>query len=169
MNDRRIVIVGFMGSGKTTVAAALAARLGCAMIDLDSLITERERRSAAEIIEQDGEPTFREIETRALRNALENDDARVLALGGGAWTIEENRRLVAQYGCLSVWLDAPFELCWQRISASRKAVRPLAPNRESAKALYATRQGSYRLADSRIELNNVDDAETVVEEILTPP
>src|SRR5712692_9279206 len=115
MTERRIVIVGFMGCGKTTVAEELARRLGCGMIDLDSFIAEREGCSPAEIIKEDAEPAFRAIETRALRHILENNSARVLALGGGAWTIESNRKLVAQAGCLSVWLDTPFELCWQRI------------------------------------------------------
>src|SRR6266446_3489290 len=95
--NRRIVIVGFMGCGKTTVAEALALQLGCQAIDLDSLITERESRSPAEIMEQDGEPAFREIETDALREVLENKKDRVIALGGGAWTIEANRTLITQH------------------------------------------------------------------------
>src|SRR5258708_31504744 len=133
MTDRRIIVVGFMGCGKTAVAEALARRLGCAMVDLDSFITDREGRAPAEIIVQDSEPSFREIETRALKVALEENVARVIALGGGAWMIEANRALVAQHDCLSVWLDAPFELCWERITA-RGATRPLAPDRESAQA-----------------------------------
>ncbi len=149
MKDRRIVIVGFMGCGKTTVGRALAQRLGCEMIDLDSFITEREGRTPAEIIEEDGEPAFREIETRTLREALEIDDARVIALGGGAWTIEANRALVAQHDCLSVWLDAPFELCWERITSSGDT-RPLAPDRESARKLYDSRRSGYQLAKLRV-------------------
>src|SRR5437773_404462 len=108
--SRRIVIVGFMGCGKTTVAKTLARQMGCTMIDLDSFITEREGRSPAEIIAQDGESLFREIETRALGDALENGDSRVIALGGGAWTVEANRALIARHDCSSVWLDASFEL-----------------------------------------------------------
>lgn len=149
MGERRIVIVGFMGCGKTTVAEALARRFGCNMIDLDSFITEREGRSPAEIIQQESEPAFREIETRALRNVLETNDARVIALGGGAWTIHANRALVAEHNCLSVWLDLPFELCWQRITASR-TTRPLAPDRESAQKLYESRRPSYEFAELKV-------------------
>jgi len=133
--NRRIVIIGFMGSGKTTVAQALAQRLGCEMIDLDSFITESEGRSPAGIIEEDGESAFREIETRALREVLEKTTHQVIALGGGAWTIAANRALTTAHDCLSVWLDAPFELCWQRIQSGGNTVRPLAPDRESALAL----------------------------------
>ena len=151
MTDRRIVIVGFMGCGKTTVADALARKLGCAMIDLDSFITDREGRSPAEIIAQESEPSFRELETRALKVVLEENAARVLALGGGAWTIEANRALVAQHNCVSVWLDAPFELCWERIQSSGMS-RPLAPERESARELYEARRMSYELAQVRIDV-----------------
>jgi len=150
MSVRRIVIIGFMGCGKTTVAGALARHLGCAMIDLDSFITDRAGRTPAEIIIQDSEPSFREIETRALKAVLEENAARVIALGGGAWTIEVNRGLMAQHDCLSVWLDAPFELCWERIQSSGTN-RPLAPDRESAQALYNSRRLTYSLAEIRID------------------
>src|SRR5216684_3134385 len=95
--DRRIVIVGFMGCGKTTVARALAQRLGCAMVDLDSFITDREGHTPAEIIVQDSESSFREIETRALQYVLEKNAARVIALGGGGWLIEANRAIAEKH------------------------------------------------------------------------
>jgi shikimate kinase len=161
MTDRRIVIVGFMGCGKTTVAEALAQRLGCAMIDLDSFITEREGRSPAEIIVQDSEPSFREIETQMLKVVLEKNAARVIALGGGAWTIEANRELVAQHDCLSLWLDAPFELCWKRITSSG-ASRPLAPERQSAEALYDSRRPAYGLAEIRIDSRETKGLDEIV-------
>ena len=151
MKDPRIVIVGFMGCGKTSVAEALARQLHCDSIDLDSVITEHEGRSPGEIIQQDGEAAFREIETDALRASLEQKQARVIALGGGAWTIEANRRLVAEHDCLSVWLDAPFELCWERITSSAKTTRPLAPDCESARKLYESRRGSYELAQLHVD------------------
>jgi shikimate kinase len=150
MTGQRIVIVGFMGCGKTTVAEALAQQLGCAMVDLDSFITDREGRSPAELIVQNSEPSFREIETEAMKSVLEENAARVIALGGGAWMIEANRALVAQHDCLSVWLDAPFELCWERITTSG-ATRPLAPDRESAQALYESRSLTYGLARIKID------------------
>jgi len=164
MKDRRIVIVGFMGCGKTTVGRALAQRLGCEMIDLDSFITEREGRTPAEIIEEDGEPAFREIETHTLRDALKIDDARVIPLG--AWTREANRALVAQHDCLSVWLDAPFELCWERITSSGDT-RPLAPNRESAYRLYKSRCENYQLADARISVDQADSMGALAAMVLT--
>src|SRR5436190_439216 len=150
MTDRRIVIIGFMGCGKTTVANTLARQLGCGMVDLDSFITDREGHTPAEIIARDSEPSFREIETRALQDVLEKNVARVIALGGGAWMMQANRALVAQHDCLSVWLDAPFELCWERIQSSG-TIRPLAPDRESAQELYESRRSTYASVDFQIQ------------------
>jgi len=166
MNDRRIVIVGFMGCGKTTVAEALARRLSCEMIDLDSFITEREGRSPAEIIQQDGEDAFRAIETHALQKVVENNHARVIALGGGAWTIEANRTLADQHDCLSIWLDASFEVCWARIMTGRQKTRPLAPDRENAHVLYNSRRTNYSRADVRLAVEDGDSAEVLAEQIL---
>ncbi len=164
MNDRRIVIVGFMASGKTTVADALAQRLACAMIDLDSFITNREGRSPAKIIQDDGEAAFRAIETRALQDALKQNAARVIALGGGAWMTEANRALAAQHDCLSVWLDAPFELCWERIQASG-TTRPLAPDRERAEAIYDSRRPAYGMAKVRIDTREAKGLEEIAIEV----
>ena len=166
MTHQRIVIVGFMGCGKTTVGEALAQRLGCAMVDLDSFITDREGHTPAEIILQDSELSFREIETRALNVVLEENAARVIALGGGAWMIEANRALVAQHDCLSVWLDAPFKLCWERIESSG-ATRPLAPDRENAQTLYDSRSLTYGLARIRIDAHEIKGLDEIVIEVAT--
>ena len=163
--DRRIVIIGFMGCGKTTVAAALAERLGCAMIDLDAFITDRKGRSPAEIIEENGEPAFRAIETRALQDVLEKNAARVIALGGGAWMIAANRALVAQHDCLSVWLDAPFELCWERIQSGGTS-RPMAPDRPTAENLYNDRRVRYGLSELRVDVCSDSAPELLFNEIL---
>lgn len=147
MNSRRhIIITGFMGSGKTSVARGLARILGCEMLDLDHVIAERERRTAREIIEQDGEDSFREVETRILREVLKNNPTGVIALGGGAWTFERNRNLMNKHGCVTVWLDAPFELCWERILISGGS-RPLARDEGQARMLYAERRPQYALAE----------------------
>src|SRR6266850_449922 len=111
-NSRHIIITGFMGSGKTTIGRGLARLLGCEMLDLDNVIAEREGRTAREIIEQDGEQSFREVETRILREVLENSPMGVIALGGGAWTLEQNRNLINKYSCVTVTLATPFKITW---------------------------------------------------------
>ena len=157
----KIVLVGFMGAGKTTVAPALAARLGCAWLDLDDLIQELTGRSARAIITQDGEGVFRERETEALRAALENHPARVLALGGGAWTLERNRALIIARQARVVWLDAPFALCWQRLTYGGDT-RPLARDQAAARQLYDARRVLYRQARFQVA---VTPAQTVAETV----
>ena len=147
--NQPIIITGFMGSGKTTVAQALARTLNCRAIDLDQLITERAGQTPKEIIDQDGEPAFREIETRLLREVLEQDSARVIALGGGAWTLPGNRDLIAQHNGFTVWLDVAFEVCWQRITVAG-GDRPLARSEEQARSLYEERRPVYELAALRL-------------------
>lgn len=154
-----------MACGKTTVARELARQLSCDFIDLDSFIADREARSPAEIITQDGETAFREIETLSLRDVLQKTGARIIALGGGTWTIPASRTLVALHDCASVWLDAPFELCWERINSS-ETIRPLAPDRETAALKYESRRADYVLADRAIVITPADTAETIAGQIL---
>ncbi|HXT64480.1 MAG TPA: shikimate kinase [Pyrinomonadaceae bacterium] len=165
MSTRRIVILGFMGCGKTTVANEVAHELNCRCVDLDTFITERERRSPAEIIPDQGEEAFRELETLALRDALQDKDTHVIALGGGTWITPANRTLIALYDCLTVWLDAPFELCWSRIM-SANAIRPLAPDRETAQKRFDARRSDYRLAERQITVNDGVSATDIAKEIL---
>lgn len=146
-----IVITGFMGCGKTKVARELARRLDTVMVDLDNEITARVGRSPAQLIVEDGEPAFRAIETDTLRHVLQNSEAKVIALGGGAWIQEANRQLVDQYSCSSVWLDAPFELCWARIEASQED-RPLGRTRDQALVLFRQRRPVYELANVHIDV-----------------
>jgi shikimate kinase len=160
-----IVLTGFMGAGKTTVAAALSRRLGCAMADLDSLIAKREGRAPQAIIEEHGEGRFRELESEALRSLLEEAGrARVVALGGGTWTVARNRALIGEHHGFTVWLDAPFELCWRRILGEGGS-RPLGRDYDTARALYDGRRAIYDEAALRIEVSEVKTAEALAAEI----
>lgn len=161
----RIFITGFMAAGKTTLARSLAQRMGCRMVDLDHFIFERHGRAPQQIIDDDGEARFREIETSALRLVLEETDATVVALGGGAWTMLASRTLIAEHEGFTVWLDTPFELCWQRIRSGSGDVRPLARDREKAERLYDERRSLYELADLRVEARRGRSAEDMAAEI----
>lgn len=149
-----------MGCGKTKVARELARRLNLIMVDLDDHITKRVGRTPAELIVEEGEPKFRAIEYANLRNVLQIGEARVIALGGGAWIQEVNRRVLEEYECISVWLDTPFELCWTRISSSQED-RPLGRTREQALALYEQRRPVYQLAQVHIPIREENFEELI--------
>lgn len=159
-----IVITGFMGCGKTEVARALAARLGIVFIDLDAEILKKQGRTAAELIVEDGEPAFRTVETNTLRELLQDNRASVIALGGGAWITGENRELISQHNGVSVWLDTPFAVCWQRIEISSED-RPLGRTREQAASLFQLRQPVYRLAMIRLPVMAQEHLDNIVKRL----
>ena len=144
--DIKVVLTGFMGVGKSSVARHLAHRLRTKWTDLDRAIEDSERALVANVIDTKGIDAYREIETATLANVLKRPETRILSLGGGTWTIEANRKLLKEHGFTSVWLDASFEHCWLNITFSRKE-RPLARDKTKAKALFDERQKVYCLAD----------------------
>jgi shikimate kinase len=162
--DRRIVIVGFMGCGKTTVARALGARLECGMLDLDAIISAQQNMSIPEIISEQGESAFRDAETSALQIVLDRLQPRIIALGGGAWTLERNRDLISKHECVTVFLDAPYDLCWQRIT-DHPVARPLALDEPSAEKLYRERHPQYALANLRVEVTDRMSADELAAQI----
>ena len=138
-----IFLVGFMASGKSTVGPLLAARLGRQFIDLDRVIEAKAGCAIAELVAREGEERFRQIETETLRDVASRGGV-VIAPGGGAITRAENRALMSRFG-ITVWLDAPFTLCWRRIQDDG-ATRPLAPDEATARARYEARLALYRQA-----------------------
>jgi len=98
---------------------------------------------------------------------LQSGEAGVIALGGGAWIENVNRDLIEQYSCTTIWLDTPFEICWERISASEE-VRPLGRTREEAEARYNLRKQIYAMAQLHIPVTqNMDDLMLTIDKGLT--
>ena len=159
-----IVITGFMACGKTEVARALARRLGLSAIDLDNKIAARYGRTAAQLIVDEGEPAFRAIETRTLREVMESHRTCVIALGGGAWITDENRKLIAAHRGVAVWLDTPFEVCWQRIESAAED-RPLGRTRAQAEERFHQRRPIYQLAGIHISVMAHEAVHDTVERI----
>ncbi|MBW3558109.1 MAG: shikimate kinase [Actinobacteria bacterium] len=112
----RILLVGMMGSGKTTIGRMLAERLGWDYLDSDEQVCRNTGRSVREIFETDGEAAFRAEEKRALHQAVSGDQPAVVAVAGGAVLDEENRATLAQGGTV-IWLDAPPEVLAGRVRA----------------------------------------------------
>jgi shikimate kinase len=161
----KIIITGFMGSGKSSVAQVLGQLLNYEPVDLDKLIELEEGRSVREVIESDGEPRFRELEQQALSKVLGIAGKHVVALGGGAWISEANRQLIKKQAAMSIWLDAPFNLCWKRITLTAEQ-RPLARTQAAALKLFSERTSSYQLADLRVVVTEKKSAAELATEIL---
>lgn len=170
MTEQRVAFTGFMGVGKSSVARHLASMLKCERIDLDAHIEKSEGRTIVDIITKDGEPAYRTIESRNLENVLNSSSARIISLGGGAWTIAANREMLGSCGVVTVWLESTFDHCWTNISKSRKE-RPLAKNKDAARRLFEERQSVYCLADwhfiIRPEFNSYDIAKQIHEQVFS--
>jgi shikimate kinase len=153
-----------MGCGKSKIARGLARSLDLTMVDLDDSITAHTGRTPAQLINEDGEPAFRRIESDALREVLSSGAAGVIALGGGAWIEAENRELIDQYNCASIWLDVPFEVCWSRIESAGED-RPLGKTRCQAQALIKRRRPMYRHASLHISVRAHEELSDVILQI----
>lgn len=157
---RQVHLVGFMGSGKSTVGARLARLLLWNFLDLDVLVERHAGATVAEIFASGGEDAFRALEAHALRQAV-HKPRTVVALGGGTFVAEDNRRLSAERA-VSVWLDCSLEVAIRRIGAGDDQ-RPLWQEPEALAARYRQRRDTYALADIRVDADR--DAESVARDV----
>lgn len=163
----RIYLVGFMGSGKTSVGSALAERLVCPMVDLDLAVESMTGETIRETFERRGEPWFREREAMLLRGTAALSRA-VVAVGGGTFVFPDNAVFIKSHG-ISIFLDVPFEVIAARLE-DKAANRPLFRSFEEARSLYEARLPSYKMADWTISVSGSDDILAVVgmiERVLT--
>ncbi len=147
MRKDKIYLIGFMASGKSTLARRLGHRLGWRTEDVDERIEAAERLTVAEIFAAHGEPYFRAIEREVVRSLLLPRNV-VVATGGGTFGDAENRALINHDGA-SIWLDVPFEELIDRLPADGR--RPLASSREEMQALYDARRAAYQQAHLRLD------------------
>lgn len=148
----KIFLVGFMGSGKSTVGPIVAKRLRWDFVDLDREIEREQGLSIREIFRQSGEPEFRRIEATHLRG-LKKRRASVVALGGGAFVQKENRPIISEMG-VSVFLDCRLEVIEARCPVDGR--RPLFETPELVRELYTTRLPAYRESDFSIDVSDID-------------
>jgi shikimate kinase len=158
---RALALLGFMGSGKSTVGRLVAARTGAPYRDLDAMIEERCGMSIAELFDREGEPAFRDLEARVLPEAL--TPGSVVALGGGTPLRDANWALIRERA-VTVWLEAPLPLLMAR-AASPAGDRPLLRDRCEAdlRALLDSRVARYGEADHRLDGSGTPEA--VAEEV----
>jgi shikimate kinase len=163
-----LYVVGFMASGKSTIARHLAAELGWSFFDIDEEIERAEKTTIASLFESRGEAEFRRIEAAVIAQNvrwIERGHPAVVALGGGAFAEARNRELLLDHG-LAVWLDCPLEKVKQRVA--KASHRPLARDPEKLEALYHARRQCYALADVHIAVES-DDPAVTVQTVLSHP
>lgn len=162
----KIVLTGFMGSGKTTIGRMVSELLGIAFVDLDEAIQHVCGCSIPEIFDRDGEAAFRKIETDVYREYLGRPGSCVIAAGGGLIIQEENQRLTDEFGAMNVYLHAPVGLLWERIKEDRN--RPLAGSSDESEAdrfMQVARLFEARLPEYEQNADVIISAENEPEQI----
>ncbi len=168
-----VFLVGFMGAGKSSVGRILAQRLNWTFEDLDDRIERRERRTVAQIFRESGEAAFRRAEHSALQDVLDcmAGEARIIALGGGAFVQSNNVTLLKSSGVPTVFLDAAVEELWERCcrqAGETGTERPLLQTPEQFRELYEIRRPHYAGASFTIQTGRraVDEIATEIEQRL---
>ena len=165
----RVLLVGFMGSGKTSVGRDLAGRLGWRFVDFDEAIEVEEGRSVASIFAAEGEPYFREVEER-VANDLLSERCAVLASGGG-WAVAPGRLSAVPKGTATFWLRVSAEKALERGSHELDR-RPLLEQRDAldgTRQLLIERVPHYQKAQWTVDTEHsaVEDVSAQIFKILT--
>lgn len=140
------ILLGFMGTGKTTVAKHLEGRV----LDMDTLIEEKIGMSIAEYFEEQGEEAFRKIESEILEELMKLKEDTIISTGGGVVLSEKNRKLLRRNRHHNVLLTSSFDVAYRRIQADETAKRPLflTKSKEEFEDLFYSRMALYQdLAD----------------------
>jgi shikimate kinase len=164
LGPRAIVLVGMMGSGKSSIGRRLATRLGIAFVDADSEIEQAAGMTIAEIFERHGEAYFRAGEARVIARLLDQGP-QVLATGGGAFMNPDTRAAIRRKG-VSIWLKAELDVLMKRIK--RRGDRPLLKSGDpvaTLTALIEQRYPIYAEADLTVLSRDVPH-DAIVDEIV---
>lgn len=165
MMTKNLILIGFMGTGKSSCGKALATRLGCAFLDLDKYIEAKEKMSIPEVFATKGETYFREKEREAVREVAQRKSV-VIATGGGTIKDEDNLALLKERGVL-VCLTADVDTILQR--TARRGERPMldaqADRRKTIEELLESRREMYARADFTVDTSLLSPMQ-VTEEIM---
>ena len=161
--NKNLVLVGMMGSGKSSIGKILSKKLQFEFIDTDNKIEKIEKKTISEIFKKNGEKYFRNIEEFISLNSLKLSN-KVIALGGGGY-INPNIRKYTLKNCISVWLDWKNETLISRIKNSKK--RPLAMKLSNLELqnLIIKRSAMYNLSDYKINCDKLNKKQ-IVEKII---
>lgn len=162
-----IILIGFMGAGKTTVGKLLAREKGMFFVDTDDRIAEEQRRQIPDIFAEKGEPYFRDLETELLENMQKDTRDTVVSAGGGMPVRKKNRELLRELGCV-VYLSASRQTILERVKGDGS--RPMLNGgnlEERVEMLMREREALYRQAahiDVRTDGRSVRHVVQIIEQ-----
>ena len=162
---KSLVLVGMMGTGKSTIGKEVAKKLKIEFVDTDALIEDDANLSIAEIFKKNGEKYFRELEEKIFLK-IKNDKVKIISVGGGAFINDVIRKkILKEY--LSIWLNMDEDLIISRIKRNSKK-RPMVDQNnieKSIKNLKKTRDPIYKLANYEINCN-LNSKNKIIEKII---
>ncbi len=161
---KNVVLVGFMGTGKTAVGKVLARRLGMKFVDMDDAIEVREGMKISDIFEKKGEPYFRSVEKAAV-NDISSQSGLVVAAGGGAVIDEENIRNFKSGGVIFCLVATPDRIFERTKGHIHRPLLNVSDPKEKISELLAKRAQYYARADYRIDTTDLP-VDGVVDKIM---
>lgn len=165
---KRLFLIGYMGSGKTTLGRALSTATGLAFVDLDWAIEQRYHKTIPQIFAEVGESGFREIEQRMLHEVGEYEDT-IISCGGGTPCHFDNMAYMNEHG-LTVWLDASEEALFRRLRVARQQ-RPIIKDKDDEELksfiteALGQREPYYSQATIRFRADELEDRHQIKESI----
>lgn len=161
----KIALIGFMGSGKTTVGKKVSKKMAIPFVDTDEMIVEREGKSIPEIFEQNGEAYFRNCEKEILQTIINTPGKQIISCGGGMAINDANRSLLKEH-CLVLWLYATPEATVKRINLESRPLLNVENPLEQAIKLFGERKPFYAKASDVIFNTEKFDAESISDKII---
>lgn len=165
-----IALIGFMGSGKSTVGRELARKMAYPFVDTDEEIERKAKKSIPEIFEEHGEKYFRRLEEEVLSEIIENNEEMVISTGGGIVLSERNRRILREK-TITILLQAGVEELYNRLKdETNRPLLAVENPQEEIKRLLEEREEYYNTADIKVNTDGLQVAEIVeiiVEKIST--
>ncbi len=156
---RNLILIGFMGTGKTSVGQRVARSLGFRFVDTDKLIVKQAGKPIPKIFEDEGEDAFRRLETEVLRSCADGE-GQVISTGGGIVTREENRGILRDAGYV-IWLRASPEVIYERVRRNRN--RPLLQTADPMKTIHDLLEARNELYEACADLSIKTDHLTMDE------
>lgn len=165
---QKVVLVGYMGSGKSFIGKLLSEKTGFLYLDLDQLIEQQEKYSIKTIFETKGEIYFRKKESKIFRELIQNKNNFILSLGGGTPCYANNHELLNHEDVISIYLNTSIDSLYSRLILE-KSKRPIIANKSAtemkefiAKHLFERRH-YYNQSKHKIDVNNKSAEEIVLE------